>query len=311
MRAILGCCALSLLLGASGCGLLFPAEETSPTPFSLKFAPAYEGAVKGCGDRLSGFGPSGAAEISISDLRFYVSDLRFFDEAGNEVAVELDENEFQYSDANGKVALIDLTGTLSGACAGDGLSGAEGTARANDTISGMRTGQVRRISFSVGVPQRLMKATLTSHTAEDAPSPLREMHWSWAFGYRHLVFNFTLLDNGVAGEGYVHVGSTGCGGDGVRALSDLDECAKLNTPVVSLENFDLENDTVVIDLGALLKDLDFQVVAAGDGAQVVPGVACHSSAAQPDCDLIFTNLGIDMDSGDSVMVNTAFSKMRR
>ncbi len=274
-------------------------------PFTLNFAAIHNGAAVGCGDVLTGFGPGGTASIQMSDLRFYISNLKFYDDAGQEVRVELDQNDFQYSNSSGSVALIDLTSTTGGACAGTGLSFPEGTARVNSAITGMSLpDNVHSISFDVGIPQPLMKNVLATHTDADAPSPLAEMHWSWAYAYRHLVFNFTIQDS-VAGEGYLHVGSTDCGGDGTRAMTDRDTCGKVNTPRVSFSHFHLTS-TVGIDLDALLANLDFKVESA-PGGPLVPGVACHSGDSQPDTDPIFSNLGLTVATGvASPALNTVF-----
>jgi uncharacterized repeat protein (TIGR04052 family) len=297
----LGLCALVL----SGCSDSTDPED-SEQPFTLNFAAVYQGDVAGCGDQLAGFGPAGTASIELSDLRFYISDLRFYDEQGVELPLELDDNEFQYNSADGNVALIDLTSTGEGACAGTGLSFPEGTARTNAVITGTsRPDDIHSISFAVGIPQHLMKQVLATHTDADAPSPLAEMHWSWAYAYRHLVANFTIAEGEVPGEGYVHVGSTDCGGDGTRAMTDRETCGKLNTPVVHFEHFHAD-DTVGLDLGALLAGIDFQVESS-PGGPLVPGVASHSSPGQPDTGPVFTNLGIDMGSGSSTAAaNTVF-----
>jgi uncharacterized repeat protein (TIGR04052 family) len=304
-----GTAAAAALVGLlAGCGdddeMVTPEEMSA---FALRFAAVYQGSEVGCGDRLTGLGTGGTAEAEMNDLRFYVSSVQFFDEAGDPVETELDENEFQYHSAEGDVALIDLTDTSAGACAGMGLGFPEGTARMNDVITG-RTfiDRVRQVTFEVGVPQRVQKAVIANHTAEDAPSPLREMHWSWGFAYRNLVLNFTILDGGVAGEGYLHVGSTACGGDGVKALTDQQSCGRPNTAAVLISSFSLDDDTVGIDLGALLANLDFLV----DQSQVlVPGVSCHSSDSQPDCPQIFDNLGIDIaDGGARADLNTVFAR---
>jgi uncharacterized repeat protein (TIGR04052 family) len=267
-------------------------------PFTLNFAAVYNGQTVGCGDVLQGLGPGGTASVELADLRFYVSNIRFYDEQGAEVPVELDVNDFQYHGDEGDVALVDLTGTASGACAGDGLSFPEGTARTNAVITGRtRPDQVHSLAFDVGIPQALMKDVLASHTDADAPSPLAEMHWSWAFAYRFLVMNFTIADGETPGEGYVHVGSTDCGGDGTRAMTDRDTCGKVNTPAVRLEHFHLD-DVVGLEVGELLADLDFRVEQT-PGGPLIPGVASHSSPGQPHTATIFANLGIDMNTGAS------------
>jgi uncharacterized repeat protein (TIGR04052 family) len=299
--ALVTCCSLS----ACGDDEVVTPEELEA--FALQFAAVHGGQEVGCGDRLAGFGSSQTAEAEVSDLRFFVSNVQFFDAEGDPVELELDQNEFQYQSPEGDVVLIDLTDTSVGACAGDGLSFPEGTARVNSVLTG-RTylSQVSKITFDVGVPQSVQKAVIQNHTAEDAPSPLRELHWSWGFAYRNFVLNFTILDGAVAGEGYLHVGSTDCGGDGTKALTDRQSCGKPNTASVLLDSFSLTGNSVGIDLGALLANLDFLVDQSGT---MVPGVSCHSSVDQPDCPQIFGNLGIDIaDGGDDTALNSVFFK---
>jgi uncharacterized repeat protein (TIGR04052 family) len=267
-------------------------------PFTLNFAAVHNGETVGCGDLLDGLGPGGTVSVELADLRFYVSNLRFYDEQGAELPVELDANDFQYHGDEGDVALVDLTGTADGACAGTGLSFPEGTARTNGVITGRtRPELVHSIAFDVGIPQALMKDVLASHTDADAPSPLAEMHWSWAFAYRFLVMNFNVSDGGTPGEGYVHVGSTDCGGDGTRAMTDRETCGRINTPAVRLEHFHLD-EAVGMDVGALLAGLDFRVEQT-PGGPLIPGIASHSSPSQPHTAPIFANLGVDLATGAS------------
>ena len=74
------------------------------------------------------------------------------------------------------------------------------------------------------------KSVIANNTPEGAPSPLGEMYWSWATGYRHFVFNFTVTaGSGDTGDGYLHVGSLDCGAEGTLALEDRDACGFVNT----------------------------------------------------------------------------------
>jgi uncharacterized repeat protein (TIGR04052 family) len=290
-------------LVATACDSSSPEELD---PFTLNFAAVYQGNLVSCGSALPNLGLGNTVTAELSDLRFYVSNLKFYNEAGDELPVELASNAFQYNSADGNVALIDLTSTSGGACGGAGLSAPEGTARTNTVITGQsHPNEVHRISFDVGIPQHLMKTILATHTDADAPSPLAEMHWSWAYAYRHFVMNFTMTDGGTLGEGYVHVGSTGCGGDGTRAMTDREACDLVNTPTVHYDHFHM-TDTVAVDIGAVLANLDFQVQQAM-GGPMVPGVATHSMPMQPDTPIIFTNFGLDAMTGvASAGTNTVF-----
>lgn len=326
------------LYGCGGSGS-DDSEKVAPTapqiPFSLNFKAISGELALDCGSLLSGFGSDATDSIALNDLRFYVSNVALLDVDGNTLEATLDTNAFQYTDANGSVALIDLTANDSGYCASDVLAGSEGTLRTNSVVTGtLVEGEIASIRFDVGVPQALMKSIIAVNTAEDAPSPLGEMQWSWLSGYRHFVMNFSVMNEmGTKGEGYIHLGSRGCG-NGIKALEDKDTCDFVNTPTVSFEGFDPAIHTVTVDAQALLKGLmmvehdsmhhgaaapadehEEGYVEEHDAASEMmdmpkkPGVSCHAAPAdkQPDCGPIFTNFGLDAATGvaDST-TNTVF-----
>lgn len=296
-----------LLLLTTACG------THGSEAFSLRFAAVANDAPVTCTDTITGLGPAGDVTAGISDLRFYVSNLQLLDETGAVVEHTLDTNDFQYTSDAGSVALIDLTGNTEGTCDGGAVAFSEGTARTNDLLTGTtELHHVTGVRFDVGVPQDLMKAVIAENTVEGAPSPLNEMYWTWASGYRHFVFNFAVTDaEGTRGDGYLHIGSMDCGPDDGLALEDRAACGFVNTPTVDLPTFDLEADTVRIDVAAALRALDFvapvydmttfEVIGEG------PGVECHSSPMQPDCPTIFGNFGVnDLTGASDAASNTVF-----
>lgn len=291
-------------------GVIDPPKES---PFALKFSATLGGKPVSCGALVAGQGPGGKFSVGVSDLRFYVSNIQFHDKDGKVVARTLDANDFQLTDPSGEVALIDLTGNTEGNCAANAIAFAEGTARTNDVVKGKTVVEnVASVSFDVGVPQPLMKSIIGSHSLENAPTPLNEMYWNWASGYRHFVFNFVAEnDMGEKGGGYVHLGSRNCGPDDGLALSDRDACEFVNTPSVEVKDFDLTTDSIVVNLDAFLGGIDFsapiydpetfEVIGEGVGAE------CHSSPMQPDCPLIFPAFGIDLVTGKAdATKNTVF-----
>ena len=292
-------------------------DPAEPESFSLRFAALVDGREVGCTDDLQGFGSSSDNRIGMNDLRFYVSNIRFKDSDGRPVDVTLDTNEFQYASPEGSVALIDLTGNTEGSCGSTSVAYAEGTARTHQAITGTTVIEhVASISFDVGVPQAVMKATIATNTPEGAPSPLNEMYWNWNSGYRHFVLNFSVRDStNATGAGYVHIGSIDCAPEGdAKALADRASCSFVNTPAVSIANFDLATNTVGIDLRKVLEGLDFRAPiydpntfeVIGEG----PGVECHSSPMQPHCPPVFGKFGLDMSTGTAnAATNLAFVRM--
>jgi uncharacterized repeat protein (TIGR04052 family) len=284
-------------------------------PFSLQFAASAGDEELTCTNSVSGLGANGDVTIGASDLRFYVSNLQLRDSSGNAVEHTLDTNDFQLTTQAGSVALIDLTSNAEGTCTSSSVAFAEGTQRTNRVLTGAtRIDDVTSVSFDVGVPQALMKDVIATTSAEAAPSPMNEMFWSWASGYRHLVFNFavTKTDN-TNGDGYAHLGSRNCGpGDGL-ALEDRAACEFVNTPQVTIADFSLNTDIVELDVVSMLQDVDFvapiydpqtfEVIGEG------PGVECHSSPDQPHCAPLFAKLGIDIETGAAdATTNASFGK---
>ncbi|MCA9646670.1 MAG: metallo-mystery pair system four-Cys motif protein [Polyangiaceae bacterium] len=303
--------ASALLL--AGCGSDDDGEAApAQSAFALSFAAVDGDQPVGCTDQMSGLGTTGDVKVGVSDLRFYVSNIRFYTEAGDPVEMELDENEFQYVSDSGSVVLIDLTGNTEGSCTSSSVAFAEGTARTNSAITGLTFPEkVSSVVFDVGVPQQLMKEVIAVNTEESAPSPLNEMYWNWASGYRHFVLNAAVEASDGNGDAYVHVGSRDCGPMGGSALSDRDSCSFVNTPGVGLGDFNLDSSVVTIDVRKVFEGQDFRVpILDSETKEVIgegPGVACHSMPSQTDCAAIFPKLGLSLDTGvaDSKL-NTVF-----
>lgn len=301
------------LLPVIGMALVLSACGPEPmAAFALRFAAIVDGIQAGCTNEVGGFGPDGGVKVGVSDLRFYVSNVRFSDSRGKPVDLELDSNEFQLKTDAGAVALVDLTGNAEGSCAESSLAFAEGTPRTNGSVVGQtRLGEVSTVAFDVGVPQLLMKQTIATYTLEGAPTPLNEMYWSWASGYRHFVFNFTVqAGDGSKGSGYVHVGSRNCGPMAGKALEDRDTCEFVNTASVELTDFDFTRSSVGVDLKKLLGDIDFITDIRDPQTRAVigqgPGVECHSAPTQPDCGLLMTRMGIDSSGVAAAASNQVF-----
>ncbi|MEM9813819.1 MAG: MbnP family copper-binding protein [Pseudomonadota bacterium] len=282
------------------------AASLAAEPFALRFMAMHGDSPTGCTEAISGLGAAGDVTVGISDLRFYVSGIVFLDAAGAPLATELSPSDFQLITPEGSVALVDLTDASTGACAPGSISFGEGTERVNDSVTGTRApGDAAGVTFRIGVPQGLMRTVIAATAAEDAPSPMREMYWNWAGGYRHFVLNHTVdVADGRFGEGYLHIGSMDCGPAEGKALSDRDRCGFVYTPAVTLPITGEGTETVVaIDLEPLFAAVDFVApVYDAETFAVIgerPGTDCHSSSRQPDCTTIFPTFGLDMETGEA------------
>jgi uncharacterized repeat protein (TIGR04052 family) len=293
-----------------------PMAPADPVPFTLTFT-ATDGATPAdCTTVFSGLGPNGDMSVGMNDLRFYVSDIVFSTDDGTSLTATLDQNDFQLVVPQGAVALVDLTGDTEGTCVPGSIQFGEGTARTNAQITGMNPlPGATHVTFRIGVPQEVMAAVIGAHSDVDAPTPMGEMYWNWAMGYRHFVLNHTVdKTDGTFGEGYLHIGSMGCGPMEGLALADRPRCDYVNTPLVRLPMNPDGTLAVAVDIRAVLSgygyvapiyDMStFEIIGEG------PGTACHSGPDQPDCDVLFATFGLSRETGDAAgMADAVFRVM--
>lgn len=229
-----------------------------------------------CGGTYAGVGTT-ATDLTLYDLRLYVHDVRLLSAGGEEHPLVLEQDGvWQFED----VVMLDFE---------DGDRCPMGTIPTHTTIRGTVPDDVEftAVRFVLGVPEHLNHNDVTS-----APSPLNQqsMYWSWNAGYK-----FFRLDGSSTGlpEGFfVHLGSTGCVGDG---RGNVTSCAQGNRVEVELSGYDPDVNTIAVDVAALLENSDLD--ADGGGA---PG--CMSGFDDPDCEPIFHAMGLPFDgvapSGD-------------
>lgn len=248
--------ASALLLGL----LLFGSVAcTSPeTAVQLRFASTWDGAPIDCD----------SAPISLSDLRFFVSNVRLLDTEGREHVLTMsDEPPWQQQ----HVALIDLENG-NGAClngSADMAATLSGTIESDAVIQGVR--------FTVGVPFELNHA---NPLLAEAPLDQAAMHWHWRSGYK-------FMRAGVASETdgfWMHLGSTACAG----TVQNITSCAAPNRVDVALNDFSPRDNIIEVSLSALFTDVDLSDGVASD---------CSSGPAEDACVAPFSALGlVDADA---------------
>ena len=122
-----------------------------------------------------------------------------------------------------------------------------------------------------------------------------------------MAFNMTVAKGEETGEGYLHIGSVDWAADGELALESRDACGYMNTPEVELSDFNLTADTVSIDIPTLLDGLDFlSPIYDPETFEVIgqaTGLECHSSPSQPHCGPYFSNVGLDLATGQASAAN--------
>ncbi|MEM7757836.1 MAG: MbnP family copper-binding protein [Cyanobacteria bacterium P01_A01_bin.40] len=125
-----------------------------------------------CGSSYEEIGVE-SSTITPTDFRFYVSDVKLIDEAGNAVPLELEQDgKWQHQN----VALLDFE---------DGTASCDnGTSETRTQVVGtVPEGNYESLQFTLGVP-----AELNHDDAAIAPSPLNltSMWWNWQGGYKFL-----------------------------------------------------------------------------------------------------------------------------
>lgn len=253
---------------------------------SIQFAAVVGGDDARC-DRTYRLGTP-STDAQLLDLRFYVSGLRLIDAEGDETPVELDQDTpFQTDD----VALLDFE-DASGACSG------VGTEQTNDRVRGtVPEGDYVGMAFELGVPFELNHDDpLTS----DAPLDIQSLFWNWLPGHKFV--RIDLMPEGgdasAASRWNFHLGSTMCvqdvpdGGPMNPMAPPSGACGRPNLPSYEFSSFDVDTDTLELDLSALFAGSD---ITSNLGGMTL---GCQSFPPdQPDCERIFSNLGLDYSAG--------------
>lgn len=210
-----------------------------------------------------------AESVWLTDLRFYVHDLRLLGPGNQEIPVDFQSDDFWQTEA---VALLDFE-SGQGAC----INGSE---RTNTVIRGRyATAEIQGLAFRVGVPERLNHANaLTARP----PLNFTDMHWHWASGYKFLRAGVESETDGF----WIHLGSSQCEG----TIGDIKGCRASNRPDVKLTSFTPGLDRVTIDLAELFSGVDL-----GDGEKA----DCSSGPDEMTCIAPFDGLGINFENGEA------------
>ncbi len=275
------CLQCALMLGLIGCG-----GNNSRTITAQSIAISFKARAGNtdirCDVSLPDLGTT-KSSATLKDFRFYISDIELITADGRSESVSLEVNEWQASN----LALLDFQ---------DRADNCEGESKPTHTqITGTisNSASIQGIRFQVGVPAASNHIDMAK---AQAPLTVASLYWSWQGGYK-----FMRLD--VAPSGGItrpsdpdfaatvynfHLGSTNCSGD--PELGESVVCARSNRPVVELNDFDPERDTLVFDYANLVSGL-----ALNSDSKDTPG--CMSDKSDTECREFFQQLGLDLTSG--------------
>lgn len=241
-----------LLLTIGGCG-------AEPRDISVPFSAVFGQQALTCG--------LATAAGSLTDLRFYVSEIRLHDADAGPVDLALTVDKRWQGPS---VALIDLE---------DGTGDCQnGTPGVHSTIAGqVPAGDYRGISFVIGVPFELNHG---DPLAAEPPLGDSAMHWHWRSGYKFLRAGFT----NDARDHWLHLGSAGCEG----TIQSITHCRYPNRVTVMVENYE-PGDTLIVDLAGL-----FDAFSTDND----PRSSCSSGPTEESCKQAFAVFGLDHADGE-------------
>lgn len=266
---------LPLSLALAGC-----AEEDSPDVAKrdvvLSFAATVGELPADCSTTYTGLGTSGAS-AQLADARLFVSQVELRDASGAWTALTLDDSIWQSSD----VALLDFEDG-SGACADSG------TEETNDIITGtLPAGAYDGVRFTLGIPFALNHIDATN---AEPPFNVPGMFWVWQGGFKFVRVDWK-VEGGEVPRWNVHTGSTACESIAPTVAPEA-PCARPNLGSVTLGGFDIDADTIAIDLAQLVAAADLNL----NTEATAPG--CMSGSDEPaECAPVFAALGMDFATG--------------
>lgn len=283
---VLGCLAAFLLIivgaavaqhsgGDGHGGMMMSGLPVAGPDVTIRFAAMVGSRPATCGMIYAGVG-SADSTISLNDFRFYVSNVRLINAAGEEVPVELTQDGlWQYEN----VALLDFED-------GTSMCSDVGNADTNDKIVGtVPEGEYTGLVFDLGVPFELNHLDTTT-----APAPLNipAMWWNWQSGYKFVRIDMQTPQSQTPAW-FVHLGSTGCeSADG--STPPTAPCSNPNITTVRFDTFNPVQNFVIADAAGLLSGVNLN-----ESAPMPPG--CMSGPNDPDCVTLFPNFGLELATG--------------
>lgn len=275
-----------------------PFVSSAQEATEIRFEATIHGVAFECGKSYSNVGLT-QSTMTPNDFRMFISDVNLIDANGKLVPLALiQDNVWQVEN----VALIDFE---------DGSDVCRnGTNPLNKTIKGtVPKGEYKGIQFALGVPFKLNHGNPTL-----APSPLSStaMFWNWQGGYKFLKFDSSTRGRpianqspGVKGGGNasgfsLHLGSTVCASESKTIAPS--SCKNPNVVTVRFDQFDVNNNVVIADMGAVLANANIDTNAE----KTAPG--CMSFPGDADCPPIMKALGLPYDGQPSG--NQVFFKVK-
>ena len=254
------------------------APEVMTQKVSLRFQARVGKSELACGQKYPSQGVANTT-VTPSDLRLFVHEVQLMRADGERVPLHMSERPPWQSES---LALLDFADST-GRCT-------DGSTETNTTVSGtVPSGNYTGVSFIVGVP-----AEQNHLEPSELQEPLKSVVGLGAGGLEG--FRFASLgvvqlsaDGAAQGGAHFELGSTQC----ERDDNDRVSCGKPNRAQITLEPFNLETSSVVIDASVLWSQLD-----------LTQAHECH--ATEKSCEPLFRAFGLELATGGSTSSHSLF-----
>jgi uncharacterized repeat protein (TIGR04052 family) len=256
-----------------------PVVDTAPdiVEVTINFRAKVDGLPFDCASGYNYLGATGGASVQIQDFRLFVSNVSLLNAAEEATVITLDQTSpFQHE----QIALLDFE---SGEFNCDG-----GTPELNTTVTGtMPSGDYTGLAFTIGVPFERNHANIDDTTPELLANP--DLFRSLLQGY--YFFKVDLVASGGDPDGYpLHVTSSGCQ---ANELGSVNTCLSPNRVTFTFDDFDNDNQEVVLDIGTLMARNDLERNGTSPAPANVPTpIGCQSDTTDPDCQDFFISYGL-------------------
>lgn len=281
MKKYLALAGATLLVACSA----LPPQQAATQAVELRFTAEVNGQPFECGQSYKNVGTT-RSTITPSDFRMYISQVQLTTADGKSMPVQLTQDKTWQLEG---IALLDFENGQ-GPCR-------NGTPPMNTVIRGtVPAGQYKGVTFTVGVP---FDRNHGDPTVAPAPLSSTAMFWNWQGGYKFMKFDTASSgrpqsaskpapQGGGNASGFsVHLGSTLCASPSRTQAPTA--CKNPNRIEVTLADFDVKKNQVVVDIGRVLADANVDVNAP----KTSPG--CMSFPNDADCPAIMNALGLRYD----------------
>ncbi|CAN1567152.1 AZL_007920_fam, AZL_007920/MXAN_0976 family protein [Burkholderiaceae bacterium] len=281
MKTYLALVGTSLLVACS----TVPSQQAATQPVELRFLAEVNGQAFECGQSYKNIGTT-RSTMTPNDFRMFVSQVHLMTAEGKAVPVQLVQDSTWQLEG---IALLDFENGQ-GPCV-------NGTPPMNTVVRGIApVGQYTGVKFTVGVP---FERNHGDPTVAPAPLSSTAMFWTWQAGYKFIKFDASTsgrplhtaqsaAHGSASASGFsVHLGSTLCASPARTQAPSA--CQNPNRIDVTLIDFDLKKNQVVVDMGRVLARSNVDVNAP----KTSPG--CMSFPKDADCPLIMNALGLPYD----------------